>query len=50
MSDRMEDLIENFAEVLEKDPQFKKKLIDKLMSVPKFRRMVAKMIAKELLD
>ncbi len=50
MSDKMEDLAENLAEVLKKDPRFKKKLIDKVLSMPKSRRMVAKMTAKEFAD
>ena len=38
------------AAKLANDPKFKKRFIDKIMSLPEFRKMLAEMVVKELAD
>jgi len=44
------EVMREMAAKLTNDPHFKKRLMDEIMSLPEFRKMLAKMVVKELAD
>lgn len=44
------EIMQEMPAELANDPHFRKRLMDKVMSLPEFRKMLVKMVVKELAD